>query len=212
MTSALIIIDIQNDYFSGGNMALVGIEQAAANANCLLESFRSKQAPIFHIRHLAMRKNTTFFIPDTVGAEIHATVKPQEGEPIVIKHYPNSFHQTDLHKMLQGNQIEKLIICGAMSHMCVDSTTRAAYDLGYACTVIADACATKDLYFDNKLISAQQVHMAFMGSLQGVFADVISLAQYQTHRQGSNDSHQIEKSSFYPTRYFHGYSSHRILS
>ncbi len=194
MKSALIIIDIQNDYFLGGNMALVGIEQAAANANCLLGSFRSMQAPIFHIRHLATRKNATFFIPDTVGAEIHTTVKPREGEPVVIKHDPNSFHHTDLHKMLQRNQIDKLIICGAMSHMCVDSTTRAAYDLGYACTVIADACATKDLCFDNNFIPAQQVHMTFMGSLQCIFSDVISLAQYQNHRQEGNHCHQIEKS------------------
>ena len=99
MKRALIIVDIQNDYFPGGKMELVGMEEAANNARHALEMFRAKNLPIFHIRHLSNRAGATFFLPETDGAEIHESVAPQGGESIVQKHFPNSFRNTSLRKV-----------------------------------------------------------------------------------------------------------------
>ena len=172
MTQALIIVDVQNDYFSGGAMELVGMDGAALNCQKLLQHFREHQAPLFHIQHLAARPGATFFVPDTDGAEIHASVRPETGESIIVKHFPSAFRDTDLHQALQQAEIDELVICGAMSHMCIDTTTRAAFDLGYQCRVISDACATRDLEFDGRKVAAADVHAAFMAALALPFARI----------------------------------------
>ena len=94
MKQGLIIVDVQNDYFAGGSLPLVGMDAAAANVQQLLTHFRSKQAPIFHIQHLSVRPGATFFIPGTPGCEIHESVTPQAGEPVVTKHFPSAFRDT----------------------------------------------------------------------------------------------------------------------
>jgi nicotinamidase-related amidase len=176
MTRALIIVDVQNDYFPGGSMELVGMDGAAANCSALLEGFRGRAAPRFHIQHLANRDGATFFVPGTAGAEIHDSVTPADGEPLIVKHFPSAFRDTNLHETLQQAGIDELVICGAMSHMCIDSTVRAAFDLGYRCRVAADACAARDLEFDGRRVAAADVHAAYMGALAAPFAQVQSAA------------------------------------
>lgn len=178
MRTALILIDIQNDYFSGGKMELVNMEKAAHYASKLLDQFRKLKLPIFHIQHISTRSNATFFKPETIGVEINDCVKPNFNETVITKHYPNSFRNTMLHDQLMRNDINKLVICGAMSHMCIDATTRAAFDLGYQSTVISDACATKDLAFHGINVSAKQVHAAFMAGLHGIFANVMLFSDW----------------------------------
>lgn len=174
MNTCLLLIDIQNDYFPGGSMELVGIEEAAANARMLLEEFRRMESPVIHIQHIAARPGSTFFLPGTDGAKIHQTVTPQEGETVVIKNYPNSFRTTPLLEKLKEKDVDQLVICGAMSHMCIDATTRAAFDLGFDCTVVEDACATRDLSFRGKTVKASEVHASFMAALSAPYARVIS--------------------------------------
>lgn len=178
MAKALIIVDVQNDYFPGGSMELVGMEAAAENCARLLQSFRAAAQPLFHIQHLATRPGATFFVPDTPGCEINTRVKPGDGEPVVIKHFPSAFRETELHERLQSNGVDELVICGAMTHMCIDTTVRAAFDLGYKCHVIADACATRDLAFDQHPVAAADVHAAFMAALGMPFAQITSSAQW----------------------------------
>ncbi|MCP4388729.1 MAG: cysteine hydrolase [Gammaproteobacteria bacterium] len=177
MTRALIIIDVQNDYFAGGSMELSGMDAAADNCARLLASFRATTEPLFHIQHLATRPGSTFFVPDTPGCEINARVRPQDDEPVVVKHFPSAFRDTELHQLLQDAGVDELIICGAMTHMCVDTTVRAAFDLGYKCHVIADACATRDLAFDQRPVPAADVQAAFMAALSAPFAQISSAAQ-----------------------------------
>ena len=174
MTQALIIVDVQNDYFGGGSMELVGMESAARNCGRLLDSFREHGKPLFHIQHLATRPGATFFVPDTDGAEIHDSVKPETEESLIVKHFPSAFRDTELHQELQRCGIDELVICGAMSHMCIDTTTRAAFDLGYSCRVVSDACATRNLEFDGRSIAATDVHAAFMAALSAPFAKIES--------------------------------------
>ena len=178
MKAALIIVDVQNDYFPGGSMELVDMDAAAANCKQLLESHRARQAPIFHIQHLAAREGATFFVPGTSGCEIHHSVTPGADEALLSKHFPSAFRDTDLHELLQASGIEELVVCGAMSHMCIDTTVRAAFDLGYKCRVIADACATRDLEFGGRPVAAADVQAAFMAALSVPFAQVSTTAEF----------------------------------
>lgn len=174
MTRGLVIIDVQNDYFAGGAMELVGMDEAAANCRRLLDAFRAADAPLFHVQHLAAQAGATFFVPGTGGSEINPLMQPLDGETVVRKHYPSAFRDTDLQRQLQATAVEELVICGAMSHMCIDTTTRAAFDLGYRCQLAADACATRDLEFGGRRIAAADVHAAFMAALASPFAQVMS--------------------------------------
>ncbi len=175
MKKGLLLVDIQNDYFPGGRMELVGMEAAARQAAALLAEFRRRQWPTYHIQHVSLRPNASFFLPDTQGVEFPALIAPRPGESVIRKHYPNSFRDTGLREKLVTDQVEELVICGAMSHMCIDATTRAAADHRISCVVVHDACATRDLTFGETLIPASQVHGAFMAALASFYARVLPL-------------------------------------
>ena len=170
--TALILIDLQNDYFPGGRFPLFGVDQAAARARRLLDAARAGGHTVVHVQHIATSPDAGFFVKDTEGAETHAGVRPQDGEAIVVKHRINAFLHTDLKTVLDGKGVEKVVIVGAMSHMCVDAGTRAAADLGYTVTVVHDACATRDLEFDGRTVPAADVHAAFMSALAFGYARV----------------------------------------
>ena len=174
----LILIDIQNDYFLGGNMELYQMEAAAEKASQVLTLFRKKNWPIVHVQHLSVKPNASFFIPQSHGAEIHTSVFPQKNEQIVQKNFPNSFRQTNLEELIKSHNINHLVICGAMSHMCIDTTTRAACDLGYQITLIHDACATRNLIFNEEVVEAAKVQAAYMAALNGSFAHVIGASEF----------------------------------
>jgi nicotinamidase-related amidase len=176
---ALILVDIQNDYFPGGSFELVGMEAAAQKAQVLLQGFRDRQAPIFHIQHLSNHPGATFFLPGTDGAKTHAIVAPKPDEAVITKHFPSSFRETALLEKLQAAGVGVVVICGAMSHMCIDATVRSAFDLGLSCIVIADACATRDLEYGGKVVAAEEVQCAFMAALTMFYAQVIMAVEYK---------------------------------
>ena len=178
MKKGLILVDIQNDYFPGGTMELVGMEQAAQNAGLLLKEWRKREFPVFHIQHLSKRPGATFFLPNTKGAEIHKSVAPEIGEAIIEKYFPNAFRDTDLLNVLKKSEVDEVAICGAMTHMCVDATTRAAFDLGFRCTVIEDACATRNLEYKGTTVEAGKVQAAFMAALAMPYARIISAKDF----------------------------------
>lgn len=178
MKKALLLVDIQNDYFPNGRMSLEGTDIAGNNAKKLLEHFRETKETIIHIQHISKREGATFFLPNTIGVEIHKSVKPLEGELVIQKNFPNSFLHTPLLETLRRENIEELIICGMMSHMCIDSTTRAAADLGFSCKVMHDACTTKKLKWNGTTIKAEEVHHSMMAALHGLFAQVLSTEEY----------------------------------
>ncbi|MEQ6249142.1 cysteine hydrolase family protein [Sulfitobacter sp. HNIBRBA3233] len=172
-TTALIVIDIQNDYFTGGLWPVHEMDRVAENAAKALEKARTEGQKVIFIRHEALSDEAPFFRPGTEGAEIHPSVAPRDGEPVVLKHRPNSFHETDLHQRLQDAGVTAVTLVGAMSQMCIDATARAARDLGYDVTVIADACGAREVSMGDTTISAPDVHAAFMGALQGAYAEVV---------------------------------------
>ncbi len=172
--TALLIIDIQNDYFPAGAMELEGADAAGAKAAAALARFRKDGLPVVHVRHLSVRPGATFFIPGSKGADIHDCVAPRAGEAVIEKNFPNSFRATALEEQLEAAGIRNLVVAGMMTHMCVDASVRQAADLGYKVTVLADACATRAQSFAGETIAARQVHGAFLAALNGFYAKVVN--------------------------------------
>jgi nicotinamidase-related amidase len=165
MKTALLVIDIQKDYFPGGKYPLVNSLEAAQKAYMILQCFRESGNHHVHIQHISLEPDATFFISGDRGTDIHDSVAHFEGEPIVYKHEPNSFLNTNLLELLQSWEIERVVITGMMTHMCVDATARAASDLGFQVMIAEDACATRDLKYGDTTIPAEQVHKAFLAAL-----------------------------------------------
>jgi nicotinamidase-related amidase len=177
MNRALVLVDIQNDYFAGGRMVLEGADPAADRAASLLRHFRSRGEPVLHVQHVSVRPNATFFLPDTPGVQIHPAVAPQAGEPVIRKNFPNAFRATPLDTELRSRGVTRLVIAGMMTHMCIDTTVRAAFDLGFAVDLAHDACATRALQFGDSRLPAAQVHESFIAALHGTFANARAAAQ-----------------------------------
>jgi nicotinamidase-related amidase len=176
--TALLIIDIQNDYFPGGAFELEGTEAAARQARSALDFFRQRGLPVVHVRHESVRPGSSFFLPGTPGAEINPLVAPAPGEVVVLKHFPNSFRETDLQAKLAALGVKNLVVAGMMTLMCVDATVRAAADLGYPVTLLSDACAARALEFQGQKVPAAQVHAAFLAALGMVYAKVQPTAEF----------------------------------
>lgn len=178
MTTALLMLELQNDYFPNGRIPLDKSIEACAKAETALHACRSNKIPVVHIQHISTHPDATYFLPCTKGAEFYHTVQPAKSETIIKKHYPNSFKDTALLNHLNKNQIDHLVICGMMTQTAIEATVRAAYDLGFSCTVLHDACAASQLEFNYTAIPAQNVHYAFLAALQPAYASVISTDEF----------------------------------
>jgi len=178
MSTGLLLVDIQNDYFPGGKMELPAMVSAANNAERLLAFFRENKQPVFHIQHIFNDPKAGFFLPETKGAEIHFSVIPHDDEVLIEKHYPNSFRETMLLDELQKNEVDQVVICGAMSQMCVEATGRAAADLGLKTTVVHDACAAGQLRFEGEAIPVAHIHGTAMASLAWGYAQVTATEEF----------------------------------
>ncbi len=173
MKSAVVLVDIQNDYFPGGANPLHEPEQAVGRARRVLQFSRQHGWPVCHIQHISTKPGAIVFLPGSQGAAIHEQVAPLTGEKVYVKHVPNAFHETGLVEDLRAQEVDHLVICGMMSHMCIDTTVRAARDLGFSVTLLQDACTTKSLTWEGNVIPARMVHNTIMASLNGSFAYVI---------------------------------------
>ena len=175
---AVIVVDLQNEYLPTGKLALAGIHDALNNAARVIADARTKGDMVVNIRHESPDPDVPFFKRGTDGVQIHESVAPAQGEPVIVKNFPNSFLKTNLKEMLEAKEIEEVTVVGAMSHMCIDATTRAASDFGYKTTVVHDACATRDLEFLGETVPAAQVHTALMSALAFGYASVVTTDEY----------------------------------
>ncbi len=164
--TALILIDIQDFYFPGGRLQLENPEEAGMNAGLILDQFRKRGCPVYHVKHN--------FEP---GGDIHQYVKPVEGELVFSKDQVNAFMETDLLESLHRDSIEAVVICGMQTHMCVEAAVRAAHDYGFNCLLVQDACATRALQYEEHIIPAKSVHFSSIQTLQGSYSRVISTAE-----------------------------------
>ncbi|PUB29595.1 nicotinamidase-related amidase [Elizabethkingia sp. YR214] len=178
---ALLLIDIQNDYFPGGAMELVSAVEAGEKTRKVLAYFRENNLLVIHIKHIALQEGADFFLPDTLGVDLHESVYPSETEKVVVKNYPNSFRDTELLIYLREHQVSDLVICGMMTDVCVDATVRAAMDYGFSSTIISDAVATRDRELYDEVIPAEQIsksYLAGLNALGGLYADIKTCEQY----------------------------------
>ena len=160
--TALLIIDIQEFYFPGGAVPLDKPEAASRNVGRLVEKFRAEDRLVVHIGHNVAKEKA-----------FHEDVMPRDGEKIFIKDEVSAFNGTDLEEYLRENKIDRLVICGMQTHMCVEGAVRAAYDLGFECILVGDACATRTLEFEDRSIEAAKVHDSTLSSLNGAYATVV---------------------------------------
>jgi nicotinamidase-related amidase len=174
--AALVIIDAQGEYRSG-RVALPGIEPALARIADLLARARSSGAPIFHVAQIGQQG--TLFDPTTERGAILPQAAPVSGEPLIMKRLPNAFAGTELHERLQQSGRRTLILAGFMTHMCIGASARAALDLGYQTSVIADATATRALpaHDGGAPISAEIVHRTALAELADRFAAVVTASE-----------------------------------
>ena len=177
MKQGLLVIDVQNDYFTGGKMVLTGADEALRNTNLLEMQFIAAKLPIIYIQHIKHQKNADFFEQGTSGAELHPKLKIDAGSIVIEKHFPNSFLKTTLAEVLKKHQIDQLVICGMMTHMCIRATTPVAADLGYYPILIADATATKNLSQGGLIVPADQVQADIISELSLV-ADIQTTSQF----------------------------------
>jgi nicotinamidase-related amidase len=160
--TALLVIDVQEFYFAGGAVPLDKPEAASRNVGKLLEKFRAENRMVVHIGHNVSKEEA-----------FHADVMPDDGEKIFIKDEVSAFNGTDLLEYLRDNKVERLVICGMQTHMCVEAAVRAAYDLGFECILVGDACATRTLKFEDKTVEASEVHYSTLSSLNRTYATVV---------------------------------------
>lgn len=175
---ALVVVDLQNEYLPDGKLPLEGIHAALDNAARVIVHARAKGDLVINVRHESAAADAPFFTKGTDGVRIHDTVAPVAGEAVIVKHFPNSFRETNLKSILDEHGVEEVTVVGAMSHMCIDATTRAAADFGYKTKVVHDACATRDLEFNGVTVPALQVHSALMSALAFGYAAVVSTDEY----------------------------------
>lgn len=161
--TALLIIDVQKFYFPGGQLPLKHPEKTSEQIKKVLDAFRKNQMEVIHIKHNAEK-----------NAEIYKLLSPAENEKVIIKNEANSFNGTQLNEYLKKSNINSLVITGMQTHMCVEATTRAAYDLDYNCYLISDGCTTKDLKFRNYTIKAKDVHFSSLSSIQNSYGKVLT--------------------------------------
>lgn len=166
--SVVVSIDCQNEYVNGA-LALPGVAGALAECARVIAAARAAGTPIIHIAHRG--KPGGAFDADAPRGQIAEPVKPAEGEQVIWKPLPNSFAQTALDEAVKATGRKELIVIGFMTHMCVSSTVRAALDLGYRCTIVDSACATRDLPAPGGgVIGAAELHRASLAALSDRFA------------------------------------------
>ena len=171
--TALLIVDIQDFYFPGDGPGLVNAESASLNAREILDIFREKNQLVVHVRHKSDK-----------GFAIHKNVGPLPGEKVITKEEINSFQNTDLLGYLKANNISRLIIIGMQTHMCLEAAVRAGHDFGFECIVIHDACATRDLEFNDKIVKAEDVHLSTLATLSGAgYGKVIDLKTFKENKE-----------------------------
>jgi len=166
---ALLVIDVQNFYFPGGRSELVEPEKAAEKTLTAIQAARETGNPVIYIQHKSAS-----------GMEINEMVEPLPGEKIFVKEEVNSFLGTGLKEYIDGLATDTLVICGMQTQMCVEAAVRAAHDFGYHVYLLHDACATRNLRFDNREVAAADVHASTLAAMKS-YATVLSVEEW-THK------------------------------
>lgn len=174
MSQALIVIDMQYDNFADSGMSEEQAKLVIEKTNQLISYAKANGMPVYIMEHISINPAYTMFATGTKGAKTHVDIGTKK-TTTVTKHYPNSFRETTLQELLDKDNTTDVIISGAMTHMCVDTTVRAANDLGYNVTLVSDACFTKDLKFGDSVVRSSDVQVSYIAALQDGFCEVVGM-------------------------------------
>ena len=175
---ALLVIDVQNEYVSGNLLIeYPDINSSLANVGRLMDAAKEASIPVIVVQQLAPAQSP-IFAEGSHGGELHAVVKSRTWQHKFSKKLPSAFAGTDLADWLAANHIDTLVVCGYMTHNCVDSTIKHAFHSGLAVEYLQDASGT--LSYENKVgyVSAEEIHRSFSIVLQARFAAVMSTAEW----------------------------------
>jgi nicotinamidase-related amidase len=175
--TALIVVDVQrafDEWEAAGKRR--NNPDAVARIVDLLGAFRDARAPIIHIRHRGTRPNSSF-LPDRSGYAVKDEAREIGGEPVIVKTINSAFIGTDLEQRLRAADIKRLVICGATTNHCVETTTRMAGNLGFDARLVRDAIWTFDrIGPDGDAHSAEEIHAMTLSNLNGEFARIVTAA------------------------------------
>lgn len=176
--TALIVVDVQrafDQWEAAGKRR--NNPHAVARIVDLLTAFRDRAAPIFHIRHQGTRPNSSF-LPEATGFAVKDEAREIAGEPVIVKRVNSAFIGTDLQTRLRAADIGTLVICGATTNHCVETTTRMAGNLGFDARLVRDATWTFDrIGPDGDAHTAEDIHAMTLANLNGEFARIVSTAE-----------------------------------
>lgn len=175
--TALVLIDLQQDYFLGGGWELDGADEAGRRAAHALAHARATGLPVLHVRHEGP-VDSPLLAAGSAGARIQPLAAPQGDEPVIVKAQANAFWGTDLMQRLEAAGVGQLVLAGMMSNNCVAATAFAARERGFGLTVLADACAAMALSFGDRSLSGPEVHAVFMAELAFGFAEVVNVQDW----------------------------------
>lgn len=184
--TALVVIDVQRafDAWEAAGKHRNN-PQAVARIADLLAAFRAARAPIFHIRHEGTRPGSSF-LPGGSGYPVKDEAKERDGEPVIVKRVNSAFIGTDLEARLRAEGIAHVVICGATTNHCVETTTRMAGNLGFDTRLVRDATWTFDrIGPDGDAHSAEAMHAMTLANLNGEFATIVTAAEAIAALQGA---------------------------
>ena len=145
MKKALLLIDLQNDYFPGGLFPLWNTDATLAAIEDAVSRAREAGILVVHIQHIASPEAgiAPFFNEGTEGAMIHPKILAAAPDaPVVIKHFADSFFKTELEKVLAEHEVEELLVCGMMTQNCVTHTAISKSAEKYQVSILTDCCTT----------------------------------------------------------------------
>ena len=183
--TALLVIDVQNEYFDGqwpipeGMAALARIEQA-------IETSQSVGATVVYIQHAVANPDSGIFVPGSHGFDLHARLQPRSGDPRIVKHYPGSFSQTELEPTLRQRHIDTIVIAGYMTHLCCDTTAREGFQRDFRVLFLTDATATRDgQHATLGTIAHHELHRTTLITQASMFSQVLSTSEFSAQVQAT---------------------------
>ena len=145
MTTALLVIDIQNDYFNGGSFPLWKAEETEKNVLSAMAKASERGQPVILVQHKANPQNghSLLFNEETVGVEIRSNIRSAAAHaPVVVKRFADSFHNTTLASILRQHDVTALVLCGMMTQNCVTHTALSKAAEPFKLSILTDCCTT----------------------------------------------------------------------
>lgn len=176
MNRALIVIDIQNEYFSG-NLPVKYPEDSLNNILKAMDFASENKIPIVNVQHTNPPESSTF-AKDSFEWQIHPEVASRPYDILIEKNYPDSFADTELQNWLDCYNIKILTIAGYMTQMCCDTTARQAFHKGFEVEFLSDATGTLDLVNYAGSVSAEDLHRSILVTQAMKFSTVLSLKEW----------------------------------